>query len=94
MNNDTGHDLVIATLTTNTAIYKSRLMFAIRITPLLCQLRLTCSAELARQAEDRLERPAKYPATTFPVWSFPAILFYAIHDAMKSSLIEIVVLPS
>ncbi|EAT85384.1 hypothetical protein SNOG_06733 [Parastagonospora nodorum SN15] len=37
MYNDTGHDLVIATLTANTAIDKSRLMFAIRITPLLCQ---------------------------------------------------------
>lgn len=90
MYNDTGHNLVVATLTTNTAIGRSRPLFAFR--------RLTCCAELVRQAEDRLEllveRPAKYPATKFPVWSFPAIVYYDGHDSMKSTPIEIVVLPS
>jgi hypothetical protein len=51
-----------------------------------------------RQAEDQLdlpvERPAKYPAAKFPVWSFPAILFYQMHASTIFGSIEMIALPS
>lgn len=90
----TGHDLVIATLTTNTAIGKWWKF----INHLITDITNNSAVELIRQAEDQLEllveRPAKYPAAKFPVWSFPAIVFYDMHDSMQSSPIEMVVLPS
>jgi hypothetical protein len=87
----TGYDLVIATLTTNTAIGK----YSPPSKPYIADPDTT---ELVRQAEDQLEllveRPRKYPAAKFPVWSFPAILFRAWHESVKSLPIEMIVLPS
>ena len=41
-----------------------------------------------------MDRPAKYPASEFPVWSYPSILYYNVHEHMHSVPIKMMVLPS
>jgi hypothetical protein len=41
-----------------------------------------------------VDRPAKFPASKFPVWCFPAIALYQLHPSMQSMPLETVVLPS
>jgi hypothetical protein len=62
----------------------------------VASLSTNTAIELVRQAESRfdlfLERPSKYPASKFPAWSLPAVLYYTMHPDMHHHSVETVVL--
>ncbi|KAF2120926.1 hypothetical protein BDV96DRAFT_595324 [Lophiotrema nucula] len=63
----------------------------------IASLLTNTAIDIVRHAESQFDlstrRPARYPASTFPVWSLPALLFCESHDSMDEGTVPSMVLP-